>query len=101
MADLPNLSDLYAATEGSRIGFLRTDLELCFTFVDLAQTEREIGDRAAARRVLQKAEIGYATMVRMVAKVGHADQKNQIEQKLIELRTRLDRERHCLGFPSA
>ena len=101
MADLPSFSDLHAATEESRIDFLRMDLELCFTFADLAKTERKIGDRAAAERVLQKAEVGYATMTRMVADVENADQKYKIEQRLIALRTRLDNERNSLDIPAA
>jgi hypothetical protein len=101
MADFAKLSGLQAATDQSRVDFLRTDLGLCFTFADLAKTEREIGDRAAAQRVLEKAETGYATIARMLAHVENADQKHEIEQKLTELRTRLDGEQHCLNASPA
>ena len=97
MADLPEWAELRAATSQSRIDFLRTDLGLCFTFADLAKTEREIGDRAAAHRVLEKAEIGYGTILRMSADVDNADQKHEIVQKLTELRAKLDGEQHLLG----
>jgi hypothetical protein len=96
MSDLPKLSDLQAATDLNRVDFLRTDLDLCFTFADLAKTEREIGDRAAATRILEKAETGYATILRISADVKKADQKHEIAQKLAELRARLDGERYCL-----
>ena len=99
MADLTNLSDLEAATTRTRLDFLQTDLALCFTFADLAKTERQIGDRDAARRVLEKAETGYATIGRFLADVENADQKYEIAQKLAELRARLDTEQDCLKRP--
>jgi hypothetical protein len=61
MAELKSISDLEAATNQSRVDFLQTDLALCFTFADLAKTEYQSGDRDAARSILEKAEIGYAT----------------------------------------
>jgi hypothetical protein len=99
MADLTNLSDLEAATNRNRLDFLQTDLGLCFTFADLAKTERQIGDRDAARRVLEKAETGYATIARFLADVENADQRYEIAQKLAELRARLDTEQDCLKRP--
>jgi hypothetical protein len=97
MADLPNFSDMQAATDQNRIDFLRTDLGLCFTFADLAKTEREFGDRAAAHRVLEKAETGYSTILRMLADVENAEQKYEFEQRLIELRAKLDGEKLCIN----
>ena len=92
MADLTKLSDLHAATEKSRVDFLLTDLGLCSTFVDLVKTEREMGDREAANRILKKAETAYATMARMLPDVENADQKHEFNQKLTKLRARLDHE---------
>jgi hypothetical protein len=100
MAELTNLSDLEAATNRNLIDFLQTDLGLCFTFTDLAKTERHIGDQDAARRVLEKAEAGYATIARFLADVKDANQKSEIAQKLAELRARLDAEQDCLERPS-
>jgi len=96
MAGLTNLSDLQAATNQNRIDFLQTDLGLCFTFADLAKTEREIGDRDAAHRILEKAETGCAAIARFLADVENPDEKNEITQKLLELRARLDAEQECL-----
>jgi hypothetical protein len=87
---LPEVSDLRAATDKSRVEFLQTDLGLCITFADLAITELGIGDREAAQRVLQKAEIAYATIARIVQEVENADQKDEIVQRLVKLRARLD-----------
>lgn len=83
-------SDLHAELGQRLFDFLRTDLGLCFTFVDLVKTEHGIGDREAAQVVLQKAATGYDTIARMVEQVQNADQKSEIEWKLVELRARLD-----------
>jgi hypothetical protein len=99
MAELTNLSDLQAATNRGRLDFLRADLELCFTFADLAKTERESGDGAAARRVLEKAETGYTTIARFLADVENPDHKNEIAQTLAALRATLDTEQGCLKGP--
>lgn len=98
---MPKLSDLQALTDLNRVDFLRTDLGVCFTFVDLAKTEREIGDLAAAHRALQNAERGYTVVLRISADVKNIEQKYEIEQKLTELRARLDSEQNRLNAPSA
>jgi len=97
MSDLPDLPDLRLATDQSRVDFLQTDLELCFTFADLAKTERGIGDLDAAHRLLEKAELGYVTMAGILPAVESAGQKIEIQEKLTELRGRLDREQQCLN----
>jgi hypothetical protein len=90
MADLPKLSDLRAATDERRIDFLQTDLALAFTFTDLVKTEFEMGDRDAAQRIFKKAELAYATIARMLAEVENTEHKNDIEEKLTQLRARLN-----------
>src|SRR5689334_14792227 len=94
-------SDLQAATNRTRLDLLQTDLGLCFAFVDVAKTERQMGNRDAARHALEKAETGYATMARFLADVEHGEQKLEIAQKLGELRARLDTEHDCLDTPGA
>jgi hypothetical protein len=93
MNDLRSLSELRALraeTEENRIDFLRTDLALCFTFIDLAKTEIETGDRDTAMRVCAKAEDGYATIARFVPEVNNPEHRNHITQRLEELRAVLD-----------
>src|SRR4051794_17014067 len=90
MSDLRTLSELQAETEENRINFLRTDLALCFTFIDLANTEIESGERDAAMRVCAKAEDGYATIARFVPEVRNPEHRSHITQKLAELRAVLD-----------
>lgn len=97
MSDL-NPSDLKAATNRNRLHLLETDLGLCFALLDLAKTERQIGNRDAARRVLAKAETGYSTIARFLADVEHGDRKLEIVQKLGELRAKLDAEQDRLNL---
>jgi hypothetical protein len=52
-----------------------------------------MGDWETAQSVLEKAETGYATIARFLPEVENADQRNEIAQKLAELRARLDGER--------
>jgi hypothetical protein len=92
MADLPCRTRMHAETEERRIDFLRTDLELCFTFAELAKTERLSGDQSAALRVLEKAEIGHATVARFLRDVNDPQAAREIEARLSELRARLDDE---------
>ena len=93
MSELIKLSDLQAATEQNRDNFLKTDLALCFTFADLVKTECGMADWEAAQSVLEKAEAGCATIERFLPEVENADQRNEIAQKLAELRARLNSER--------
>jgi len=90
MGDLPNRSELHARTEQNRVDFLQTDLALCFTFIDVAETELAMGDREAARRALDKAQDGYATIDRFAPEVENPEHHNDIERKLRELRSALD-----------
>lgn len=90
MGDTPKLSALQAEAEQNRLHFLQTDLALCFTFADLVRTELGWGDREAAQRVLAKAEDGYATIERFLPEVENAEQRQELERKLNDLRTTLD-----------
>lgn len=99
MDDLPTLAELEAAADQSRVNFLEADLDLCFTFADVAKTRRETGDRIAAHSVLEMAETGYAAILRISAHVESPDHKNHIERKLADLRAKLDNEQHLLNAP--
>jgi hypothetical protein len=65
--------------------------------LSISRTERRIGDRDAASRVLEMAETGYATIAAIFARRGDPDQKSEIAQKLAELRARLDTEQDCFN----
>ena len=100
MSDQEQLESLISRSEEARLDFLRIDLELSKTFADLANTEMEIGELDAARRVLAKAERGYATIQRMVLNLDHPHQQNEILQRLGELRAAIDTAHQQLGVRS-
>ncbi len=93
MDELTDPVALQAATQQSRYDFLQNDLALCLTFLDLMKTERELGDMKAAQRLFGLAEQGYATITRFLPGVQNPEQRNEIEQKLTDLRARLDVEK--------
>jgi hypothetical protein len=84
------MSDLSAETQRNRLEFLQADLDLCFTFAALVDTELLMEDRAAALRAKAKAEEGHATIARFLIGVDDSPQKQAIERGLDKLRTKLD-----------
>jgi hypothetical protein len=97
MRGLRDLADLRVASEQVRYEFLQADLELCFTFTDLAKTELELGEREAAERVLTKAEAGYAMISRFLGDVCNAEQREEIQRRLTGLAARLEHLRGDMG----
>jgi len=89
-SDFTQVIELQNASERLVVEFLQTDLSLSFTFADLAETERKIGDPAASRSILEKAEVGYATIARFLPRVKQEEAKDEISRSLIALRARLD-----------
>jgi hypothetical protein len=74
----------------TRYAFLTTDLEVCATFSKIVETELAAGKPDAAQRVLESAEAGYATIRRLYPRLENADERKEIEEKLNQLRWRLD-----------
>jgi hypothetical protein len=87
MADQQNLS---ARADQDRLDFLRTDLDLCFTFADLIIPELGLQDREAAESLLAKAEQGYATIEYFLPKVCNEREHQALQQRLHQNRDRLD-----------
>ena len=81
-------SGLTSQLDQRRIDFLKADLKTCFTFVNLAATELEIGDLEAVRRVIAKAERGHETINRFLTDPKHASRisANQMAEFKAELR---------------
>jgi hypothetical protein len=79
-----------------RLDFLRTDLELCFTFVSLAETRGEAQSHEAARRYAAHAEKGYSTILRFLSDPKHSKyfsyrELQELKAGMSQLRHRLDR----------
>jgi hypothetical protein len=92
LGEVLHMTDLEAASEQMRLNFLQTNLELCFTFADLIETQLRIGDVEVAQSALEKAEAGYANVARLLPDGDNADDRNEIELELARLRARLDSE---------
>ena len=93
MTDPPqfyDLAELHAKGQQNRLDFLKTDLDLCFTFAELVGTELLLGDRETALRVKENAVRGHDTITHLLAGVDDGTEKDAIQQRLNELRARLD-----------
>ena len=91
MSDLAQrMAELHARTQQTRIDFLQTDLDLCFTFISVAETEHRTGDRAAAEQALKHAENGYAAIWRFLPDVEHGEKRRELQSQLSKLREILD-----------
>jgi len=82
-------AELKSTTEQCRCDFLRVNLELCNTYIELAQTHLNVGDRQAAHRIFERAEIGHATIGRFLADVQNVKRRREIERQLTTLVRRL------------
>ena len=81
---------MHAKTEKDLIDFLQSVLALCTTFADLVLTELSLEDWQSAQSALAKSEEGYATIARFLTKIKDGRHRLSIEQRLNDLRTKLD-----------
>jgi len=88
MADLKSTAELKAASQEALINFLLTDLALCSTFAALAGTELGL-DRRGAIEAFNNAEREYEIIEQFVMRVQDATKRQEIEQKMNLLRSRL------------
>jgi hypothetical protein len=89
------MHEIVAEAERVFVEFLKAQLALCFTFVDLVKTEL-IMDGQAAESVIKKAEDGYANVARLLPRVQSVHLRDEITVTLAGLRVRLDGERTIL-----
>ncbi len=88
MAGLKSSAELMAATQKNLIDFLRADLEICETFLDICATELR-SDRQHAVQAFNKAVRGREIIGHFVMKVQDPIAKREIEQNLKSLESRL------------
>jgi len=79
----------------NRVDFLKTDLSVCSTFLDLAATRLKMGNRKSAKTAIANAEKGYKTLSRYLTDRKHsshltADQIREIKSEMKRLRERLN-----------
>ena len=87
MADL-KINELRAATQDALLDFLRVDLAMCSTFLDLAEIELPSEGRSALE-ALGRAERGCETVEQFRLLVEEPKQRLEIEEELRALKSRL------------
>lgn len=83
------MAEFQAKTEQHSFEFLKADLELCFTFADIVETELGIQDAPGAQQALAKAEDGYAAISRLLVHL-RGLRRSEIRRGLQQLHTRLE-----------
>jgi hypothetical protein len=74
------------------IDFIKADLDVCLTFVDVAETDYNMGNREHVERTCTNAEKGYLDMLRFFSQVTRmtAGVAEELQSKFKQLRERLD-----------
>jgi hypothetical protein len=88
MPDLKGSNELRAETQESPVSFLRTDLDVCSTFADIAEAELSM-NRQHALEAFSKAERARAAIANFVLRVQDPTEQERIEQNLNLLQCRL------------
>lgn len=87
MSDVPDrIKALSAETEQTRFEFLQSDVDICFTFIEVAQTELGLGDRDSAAQALERAQTGLDAIERLLPDLQRAGDREEIERKMERLR---------------
>ncbi len=78
--------------EQATLDFISTDLDLCLTFANIAETEHTMGNREHAERSLAEAEKGYSDMLRFFSRAKNltAEVEEELQAKFARLRELLD-----------
>lgn len=92
---------LKAQSDSARGGFLKTELELGFTFSSLAATKYDSGNAASAEGSMASAEKAYETVNRFLDDPKHSrdltvEEIHDMREDLERLRERLDALAHRL-----
>jgi hypothetical protein len=83
---------LRAKFELSRLELIRTDLGVCLTFANVAETALSMGHREHAARTIASAEKGYSDMLRYFSEATGVtpEVKTELWERFRQLRQRLD-----------
>jgi hypothetical protein len=91
-SDLPNKKP---EPNDSHAGFFKADLALCFTFVQVAETNFKIGNSKSADRAIRRVQAGWNAAHRLLSDPAHAkhltdEEIQDITAELGRLRARID-----------
>ena len=92
-----SLTHMQQKSEENLFDFLRTDLDQCFTFCDVVETELRSNEREPAQQAATNAENGYLTIQRFLPRLRKEEHRSEIQMRLDKLRTRLDSLRRILS----
>src|SRR5690348_12173705 len=86
---------LQRQADETRVQFLKTEFDTCFTLAGIAEGELRSGLRENARRSIAHAEQGYATLQRFLSDPKHAgrltgEQQRDFRKEMERLRKNLD-----------
>jgi len=84
------IAELESKTEQNSYEFIVAELDVCFSSVKNGIRDLESGNREAAQKESEKAEMGYKTVIGFVARLGEEQQRAEVEKRWNELRARLD-----------
>ena len=74
----------------NHVEFLQAEIAICSTFIDMAGSEIETGDREAAVRLAEKSAGACQTIERFLVRLEDAERHAEIAPKLAELQSRLE-----------
>jgi hypothetical protein len=94
------LSDLFEKVNRTRYEFLKTEVQTCFTGLDMGRHVLSVGNKAFALREAEIVETGIRTARRFLAGVSDSE-RTGIEAKLSELDRMLDALKADLGLVSS
>lgn len=80
-----------------RTEMLRTDLDLCSTFIDTFEIRVQLGELEAAKRILEKAEKAHRTVSQMAQEEPDSANRTELFQNLNSLQERLEAARNRLS----
>ena len=81
---------LKTAFTQNHVEFLETEIAICSTFIDMARSRIEAGDREAAVRLAEKSDIARRAIERFLGKLEDDEKRAEIKGKLTDLRVQLD-----------
>ena len=89
------MADLGAETDRLRFEFLSREVELSFTFTEVARVELDSGELEHGRRSLADARKGYETLISFLADPKHSSrltgqQRDTLNESVHKLREAID-----------
>jgi hypothetical protein len=83
------------------VNLLRSNLDTCFGFAELAKHQLEVGMRGPAEQTFGCAQCSFGAILRFLNKLGSEEQRSEVQVKLIQLREGLEVLERELDRPKA